>query len=52
MYPNVQSSSTYNSQKMETSPKGPPTGDWFKMYISLTHTNMEYYSAIKKNVIL
>ena len=38
MHPNVHSSSAYNSQKMETNPKGPSTDDWFKVCIS-PHTH-------------
>ena len=46
MYPNVQSSTIYNSQDMKQ-PSCPSTDEWIKkMWYIFT---MEYYSAIKRN---
>ena len=45
MHPYVYSSTSHNSQDMETT-KGPSTDEWIKK-MSYIYT-MEYYSAIKK----
>ena len=54
MYPNVHSSTTYNSQDMEAT-QSPSADEWIKTTLCVhthTHTHtQEYYSAIKKNEI-
>ena len=55
MYPNVHSSTTYNSQDMEAT-QSPSADEWIKTTLCThthTHTHtQEYYSAIKKNEIM